>query len=174
MATTTSKSIENHQAPKLGMLAISFGEDEEILKLDEIVPIGQDLSDEFSRQPSLYAYVAMIAAQTESMWMEAKQETERVKARTDKQVRQLANATGEKITETMVSNRVILHDDVIAVEEEELSQRLQYMLMKAIVNSMEQRAQMLISLGAHLRAEADQTGMLIKDTKAALEAIKRK
>lgn len=174
MAITTSKAIENHEMPKLGMLAIVLGEDEEVLKLDDIVPIGQDLSEEFSHQSSLYAYIAMIGAQVESAWMRAKQETERTKARIDKQVRQLAAAAGEKITETMVSNRVLLHDDVIEAEEIELGQRYQYMMMKAIINSMDQRAQMLISLGAHLRAEADQTGMLIRDTKTALEAIKRK
>jgi hypothetical protein len=74
----------------------------------------------------------------------------------------------------MVSNRVILHDDVVEAEEIELGHRHQYLMMRALVNSMDQRAQMLISLGAHLRAEADQTGMLIRDTKAALEDIKRK
>jgi hypothetical protein len=158
--------------PVLGQVSIVVGDDEDILELDKIVPIGDDLSEEFSRQPSLYAYVAMLSAQAESAWGTSKQETERTKARIDKVVRDRARQNDEKVTESVVYNRVLMNDEVKEAEETEAAYRYQFLVMKAIVQSMDQRAQMLISLGAHLRAEAEQTGMIIKDTKARLDAIK--
>lgn len=170
----TSKWIEEGTKPVLGVVTVNtITGEEEVLILDKIVPIGDDLSTEFGRQPSLYAYVAMISAQVESMWLQAKRQTARVKAEADKRVRDKARALDEKVTETIVSNRVLMDDEVEEAEETELAYHYQYLLMKAIVASMDQRAQMLISLGAHLRSEAEQTGMLIRDTKARLDEARK-
>lgn len=162
--------------PVLGKLTIDMGteEPEEVtLDLDVFIPINDNLSEEFSRQPSLYAYLAMLAAQTEALYQAAKTETERVKARADKNVREEALEDNEKITEPAVAKRIILKDSVQEAEEDEANYRFQHLMMKAIVTAMEQRAQMLISLGAHLRAEADQTGMLIKDTRSRLDSLRQ-
>lgn len=158
--------------PLLGQMTISLGEEEQTLNLDEIVPISADLSDEFSRQPSLYAYVAMLSAQAEAAWAMAKRDAERERADSDQIIREEARAREEKITEGIVSSRVTLDPAVQKAEEEEAEYRYQYLLIKAVVQAMDQRAQMLISLGAHLRAEADMSGMIIRDAKSRLEAIK--
>lgn len=170
----TSTWIEGETAPKLGIVKVStFDKDEEVLLLDKIIPIDNDLSEEFSRQPSLYAYVAMIEAQVESLWYSAKRDTARAKAEADKRIRDKARAMDEKITEAVVANRMLLDDDVKNAEDSEAAYHYQYLVMKSIVASMDQRAQMLISLGAHLRAEADQTGMLIRDAKTRLDSAKQ-
>lgn len=159
--------------PLLGTVTVVIGdgEDQE-LALDELVPIEEeDLSEEFRTQPARYAYVAMLAAQAESMWNAAKQGTERTKARADDAERTAARDAQEKVTEAIIANRVLVRDDVQEAEEIEAGYRYQFLLMRAIVQSMDQRAQMLISLGAHLRAESEQTGMLIRDTKARLEEL---
>lgn len=157
--------------PLLGTVAIELGEDGvQELELDNLVPIEEDdLSEEFRTQPARYAYVAMLAAQAESLWMSAKHSTERIRAKADDEER--ADARGEKVTETMIANRVLLREDVEEAWDVEAAYRYQYLVLKAVVMSMDQRAQMLISLGAHLRAEADQTGMLIRDTKARLDQL---
>lgn len=160
--------------PFLGKLKIDLGEaGEEVLDLDNIVPIAGDLSEEFSRQPSLYAYIAMMAANAEALYGAAKAGTERTKARTDRDIRKRAKAIDEKVTENVVFNRVLMDDDVEEAEETEMAYRYQYLVLKALTNAMDQRAQMLISLGAHLRAEAEQTGMLVRETKSKLDELKR-
>lgn len=155
--------------PKLGKIQVVIGDEEETLDLDKIVPIDADLSDEFARQPSLYAYVAMLAAQCESLYRGAQASTERTKARVDQTIREDAKALQEKVTENIVEKRVMLSAEVEEAEDTEAGYRYQYLMLRAVVASLDQRAQMLISLGAHLRAESEQTGMLIRDTKARLD-----
>lgn len=160
--------------PILGDITVELGEaGQEVLHLDNIVPILGNLSEEFARQPSLYAYIAMMAAQCEALYGASKAGTERTKARADKRIRQQARTHDEKVTEGLVANRVVLDDDVEEAEEIEASYRYQYLVLKALTQAMDQRAQMLISLGAHLRAESEQTGMLIRDTKSKLDELKR-
>lgn len=161
------------EALTLGKMDVVIGEDEIVLDLDNLIPVGEDLGTEFSNQASKYAYVAMLAAQTESLYNGAKRGLERTKARIDKEVREKARLHDEKVTETVVFNRVLMSDEVEEAEDVESSYRYQYLMLRAVTSAMEMRAQMLISLGAHLRAESEQTGMLIKDTKAKLEEIKR-
>lgn len=161
--------------PVLGKLTVDLGEaGEETLNLDNIVPITGDLSEEFARQPSLYAYVAMMSANCESLYGAAKAGTERTKALTDKEVRRKAKADPTvKYTEAQIANLITLDKDVEEAEVTEAGYRYQYLVLRALTNAMDMRAQMLISLGAHIRAESEQTGMLIRDTKAKLDELKR-
>lgn len=163
--------------PLLGKLTIEHmgaEEPEEVtLDLDMFIPINDNLSEEFSRQPSLYAYLAMLAAQTDALYQAAKTETQRVRAQVDQRIREDAKDDGEKVTEAIVDKRVVLDGKVQEAEDTESNYRYQFMMMKVVVAAMEQRAQMLISLGAHLRAEADQTGMLIHDAKTHLDSLRQ-
>ncbi len=157
-------------------ITIDVGDDEEIeLALNDLVPISiEDLSQEFTDQPSLYAYIAMLSARAEGCWIDAKTHLERVYATSDKAVRRNLLSGDAKVTEAMVKAGVIGCDDYQEAQEYELTCHEQYLIMKGLTKAMDQRAQMLISLGAHLRAEADQTGMLIRDTKAMMDTIKKK
>lgn len=171
----TAHSMPPGGIPLLGRVEIDLGEDvgTEVLELDSIVPITENLSEEFARQPSLYAYIAMMTANIEALWAAAKAGSERTRARADQDIRAKAKRADEKVTEAMVANRIILDKDVIEAEEIEAAYRYQYLVLRALTSSMDQRAQMLISLGAHLRAESEQTGMLVRDTRAKLDELRQ-
>lgn len=159
--------------PELGTIEVMMWEGETTeLDLDAMVPISKDLITEFRDQASLYAYVAMMTADAEALWLEAKMETAEVKADTDKEVRQDLLQNGEKVTEDKVKAEVEVRRGYKECKRAEIDARAQMLILRAVERSLDQRAQMLISLGAHLRAEADQTGMLIKDTKETLQQIK--
>jgi len=157
--------------PELGIVELELGEEDIILDLDSIVPLSDDLTTEFSEQPALYAYVAMLAARAESTWLASKRLLDEEHARTDKEVRRDLMMDGDKVTEGRVNAEIKMRKGYLEAVDDELWFRQQYLIMRAIERSLDMRAQMLISLGAHLRAEAQQTGMLIRDTKKELEKL---
>lgn len=159
---------------KLGKYEVEVGQGPVILDLDELLLISDETSEEFKRQPSLYAYVAMLAARAEAVWLDAKRQLEDAEATCSKKVRKLLSSSDEKVTEEKVRVEIKLQKVYSDAVEYELAVHEQFLILRVLSNSMDMRAQMLISLGAQLRAEANQTGMLIKDTKVKLDAIKKR
>jgi len=157
---------------ELGTIDIDVGDGEVELDLDTIIPIQDNLSAEFSEQPSMYAYIAMLAARAEACWLTGKRELENKRAQTDQEVRRDLASGGEKFTEAKVAAEIEMREGYRNVVQYELEVHMQHLIMRALEQTMAQRAQMLISLGAHLRAEAEQTGMLIRDVKAKLDMLR--
>jgi len=161
------------KVPVLGELEIQLGEQVIVLNLDDYVPLDdQQLSREFADQAGLFAYVGILQAQAEGEWLDSKRNLDRTFAEEDMAIRKSVAASGNKVTEAGIKSMVEVSVRYQQAVEQELFYRQQHLILKAVVASMDQRAQMLISLGAHLRMEAGQTGMLINNTKAALTAVK--
>lgn len=159
---------------KLGAISLVDVEEYEIeLDLDAIVPITDDLTTEFKEQPSLYAYVAVLAARAEALWLDSKRYSEQIYAETDKEVRTDLAMSGEKTTEGRVAQEIQLRRGYRDALDNELDCHEQHLIMRALTRAMDMRAQMLISLGAHLRTEAEQTGLLINQTKAAIDKVRQ-
>lgn len=158
---------------ELGVVEIDLGNDKIELELDTIIPIGEDVSTEFRDQASLFAYIAMLAADAESLWRESKRLVEEVYAETDAIVREEYDNRGERTTEKRVEAEVQMRKGYREAIRFELNCHQQYLTMRVLQQALEMRANMLISLGAHLREEAKQTGMLIKDTKDRLDELRR-
>jgi len=160
---------------KLGDIDVVLEDGKTInLDLDDIIPIGGDLNVEFREQPSLYAYIAMLAADAESMWREAKRTVDEVYAETDKAVRDELQAYDKRITEKKVASEVEIRRGYREAVAYELACRHQYNIMNVLQESMDMRSHMLISLGAHERAEAEQTGMSISEkTKERLNELRK-
>ncbi len=143
------------------------------IDLNKYVPIDPDrLIDEFAKQPAAYAYLATLSAQVEAEYLDAKRTAERVYAETDSNVRGLLTSQGTKFTESGVKALIEQSESYRAAVDNETQARAQMLVLKAIITAMEQRAQMLISLGAHLRMEADMTGMSIKSVREKLDELK--
>lgn len=158
---------------KLGKYEVEVGQGPVELDLDDLFIISDDTTEEFKKQPSIYAYVAMLAARAEAVWLDAKRQLEDADAVASKKVRKMLSHSDEKVTEPLVRAEIILQEEYSKAVEYELAVHEQYLILKVLSNSLEQRAQMLISLGAQLRAEANQTGMLIKNTKDKLDEIRQ-
>lgn len=159
--------------PELGDIEIALENQTITLNLDELIPIGDDVSREFREQPSTYAYISMLASDAESLWREAKRLMDEVYAETDRAVREELRHSDERITEKKVEMEVETRRGYREAVRFEMDCHSQYLIMRVLQDAMEMRADMLISLGAHERAEAKQTGMAIK-VKERLNELKQK
>jgi hypothetical protein len=116
-------------------------------------------------------YVACLVADAEAEWNVAKQFVSTCKAELDQRMRAKIAARGEKTTESGIAAMVETHDDYVAAVDAEINARYQHQLLKSISSAMDMRSSMLISLGAHLRSEMDQTQMHISEFKDKLRPM---
>lgn len=168
--------MANWRRIDLGSFDVDLGDGTRDVDLDKLVPIDmENLSQEFADQPSNYAYVATLAAQAEGAWLDAKRLLELEEAEADNRARIYLSSGNDKVTEGMVHSRVIRDKSYQDMAQAEVQARALHLLMKAIVNAMDQRGEMLISLGAHARSEMNQTGMHIDtdDLKSRLSQLRR-
>lgn len=128
----------------------------------------EDLSTEFSKQPSSYARYAVQLAQAERLFGKAAAVREQMYAILDKEYRLAAQLDNKKPTEPQLKALIEMDEDFVAVLEDELNAKYNYKVLKAIVDSWYMRADMLVSLGAHTRHEMDMVGMHINDMDAAV------
>lgn len=133
---------------------------EHVYNTNELLRIDQtSLSDEFAGQAARYGYFAAIAAGAETMYRAAKRRAEVVYAEADEEIRREFAESGKKVTEAVVKAAIMLDEDYCEAVEQELDLLYNYKLLQALVNAFEQRANMLQSLGAHVRHEYDMTDM---------------
>jgi hypothetical protein len=122
-----------------------------------------DISGEYMRQPALYAYFAVACADAERIQSKAEFNKDRAYAAADMLVRQQMEMNGQKTTEALIRSMAIDNEDYIKSVDAEVNARYNYKLLKALSSVLEQRAQMLISLGSQLRHEESTTGMAIRE-----------
>jgi len=133
----------------------------------------EDLTTEFAEQASLLAYVSTLAAEAEAEWGYVKRELEEVQARIYADVREdLLSVPGDKVTEAKINSEVVRTKGYIEAVEAEIEAKMQYRILRGLVDAMSQRGSMLQSLGAQLRAELDQTGMVTRELKDLLSDVK--
>ena len=99
-----------------------------------------DLPEEWLRQPALYMQYSELAAQAGKERDQAKENLDVVKAEVDAHVRTYPDLYGiAKITETQVSNAVIVSDKYREAQQLLTDANLNYSLMQAAVRAFEQR-----------------------------------
>ena len=161
-------------AVELGVISIELDGQDIDLDLQSILPVDEDsLSREFANQASLYAYIAMLSARAEAMNLDARDTKDRIYAQMDKRARLSLKERRESFTEAKVKAVVLTSVDYQDACDYLISCRETMLMLKSLVTAMEQRASMLQSLGAHVRHEAEQTGMIIRDARAKLEATRK-
>lgn len=134
-----------------------------------------DLSKEFMQQASMYAYFATAQADAEYQANMAELDKEQEEAAADSEFRIQLEMTGKKYTEAVVKG-LIVRDDVVFEKTKKLNDaRYQQKLLKAICSALEMRAQMLQSLGSHLRHEYEQIGLTTKENqfRSELESVRK-
>ena len=144
----------------------------EDLKIDPM-----NINENFCSQPALYAYWATIAAQAKALVDKKKAELDRADdylkktlvGELDAEVRQQMEVDGEKITEGKVTNAIYKHtryveqqEKIYALRDELLNLQQQWTVLDIAKESMNQRKDMLISLGANLRQETTNTELALK------------
>jgi len=122
-----------------------------------------DITSEFMRQPALYAYFAAATAAAERASGRAEFKKDQEYAISDMASREQMERNGQKYTEAVIRSMALADQVYTDAVESELTAKYDYKLLKALTSALEQRAQMLISIGSQLRHEESTTGMAIRD-----------
>ena len=143
----------------IGGKDVSVGD---LLSIDET-----DLSSEYAAQAARFAYVAVLKAQAKREWGEAE------RTRKEDEAKAFVNyksdpeqiPTGSKtVTDGFAKQLVDSDAQVNELRQEEIEAEYGYRVLEALSDALGQRAQMLISLGADLRQEMDQTSMHLNES----------
>ena len=134
--------------------------------IDEICQINQDdITSDMVRQASLYGFFSNMLSRQEWETIKAKAMMEQTYGQADEIYRAEILTSGEKLREAAVKGMVINDEDYIEAESKhQHAVYLQSVLMN-ICRTLSMKSDMLISLGAQLRAELHMTGMKTKEKK---------
>ena len=129
-----------------------------------------DINQDFCEQPAKFAWWATVAVQAQALVDRKKMEVDKqddyirktLVGELDTEVRQEMEMNGEKATETRVTNRIYVHERYKAevaklydLKEELLELQQKSALLNVAKDAMVQRKDALISLGAQLRLEGN-------------------
>lgn len=120
-----------------------------------------DISEAFRTQASVYAVYAVAAAKLEAAVSKAKDEVKQIEAEAYIQYREEMTENGTKFTEAMLSQMVLLDEEVIAAKDRYSNLLETHLVYNSFVWALKQRADMLVSLGLLLRSEMAMTGLNI-------------
>lgn len=138
------------------------GNIQDIVKINEAT-----LTDEFTRQPSVYAWFATLAEIAAAQVEKTKFDLSVTRAKLDSIKRaDLANE-GKKVTESMVEAAITTDVKIMALTEELIDGGRQLGILKALVRALDQRKDMLIQLGSTKRQE-----MVLSDFGVDLKKVK--
>lgn len=138
----------------------------------------ENLNTDFCEQPAKYAYWATVAAQARALVDSKKADVERCEdylkktlvGELDTEVRRDLEMEGEKVTEAKVTNGIYVHEKYRAeqqklydLKDELLKLQSELAVLDIAREAMNQRKDMLISLGAQMRQEGSNAELLIKE-----------
>ena len=141
----------------------------------------ENINECFIEQPAKYAYWATVAAQAQSLVDHKKLEVDKQEeylkktliGELDTEVRQELEMNGERVTETKVTNGIYVHPRYLEHQEIlfELRQELLDLqenstILNIAKDSMMQRKDVLISLGANMRNEGTNLDLSMKKATA--------
>lgn len=136
----------------------------------------EDLSKEFSSQASLYVFFATLVPWAEKIEAMLDLVKDQEYASADEAFREELTQKGEKYTETVIKNLVTRDEGFVKAFEKHAMAKYDVNLLKAVTRAFEQRADMLVSLGAHQRHEWEMTGLnskVVSETDLNVEDVKR-
>lgn len=161
-------------------LDVSVELGDRIIHSKELLDINEaDLSTEYAAQASRFAYVAVLAAEAKALWAEAE------RRRKDEEALAFAEYKNNpanipdgsrSVTDGFAGQLVQADETCNELRKEENEAERKYRVLSALSDALEMRASMLITLGADLRAERDQTGLktLENPSDSVKEHLRRK
>lgn len=128
-----------------------------------------NLSDEFSKQPSHYAYVAILVSKADSVVKMCKIELEEAQAKIYDAVRTAFEMEHKKATEATIESKVAINPDVMTCKRKLLKAQEDYSLLKSMEDAFRTRTDMLIQIGLRQRIEIENGELTIKSRKPSKE-----
>lgn len=137
------------------------GKEKKIIDLDELFDIDEtNLTKEYAKQASTYAYYGTLynIADRSVMEMDAKKDSTYAEI----ELAYRDELKEDKPTEGRIKSMVLTDEGYAEVLGKYAFAVYRKNTLKTIMDALKMRADMMISMGAHLRAEYDQTGMNMK------------
>jgi hypothetical protein len=122
-----------------------------------------DLDPHFQRQAGLTYFYATLAAKAERQHADFKLRLEMAEAKVATNVRESAQAAGEKLTADMVKERVRLHPHVYAMERALNEAREVELSLKGAYQAIRDRKDMLVAAGLRDRDERNAHARIMAD-----------
>jgi hypothetical protein len=139
-------------------LAIEVGGKDFKGNLREVVQINEAvLTDEFIKQPSLYAWFGALMEFASAEAETQKMNLNILRANLDAEKRSIFAAANKKATEAMVSAAIDVDESYIKGQTALIEADRQYGILKAIVRALDQRCTMLVQIGSTKRQEMAMT-----------------
>ena len=130
---------------------------ESLFEVDEV-----DIDTEYREQSALYAYFIVQEAYAERDHSEVVAEKDLVHAELDEHYRRLLKANDSKTTENAIESSIIQDAAYGKILMDVIRAKQHWSILKGITKALEQRASMLVSMGAHRRAEFNMTNMTVR------------
>ena len=131
-----------------------------------------DLNSEFAEHSAVFAFYATAFELAKEHEARCKAEKEATYAKADIWVRNQANNAEKKLTEKMVENMAMIQQEYIDAQNKHITAARNVGLLKAAVDALSTKKDMLISLGAMIRAEGDSTISINKKLENAKSIMK--
>lgn len=156
--------------------------------VDDLKINSEDLNEGFMDQPAKYAYWATVASQAQQLVDKKKLEVDRQEeylkktlvGELDEEVRQELEMNGERITESKVTNNIYIHprysdnlNVLYDLKQELLDLQGKYAALNIAKDAMNQRKDMLISLGAQMRNENANMDLIIKKANSVISSNRK-
>jgi len=119
-----------------------------------------NLTREYAKQAALYAYYGKLYNDADRAFMRAEASKDALYAELDIAYRE--ELKDEKTTEGKIKSMVITDEQYTKSVNNVIYCQYRRNTLRTILDALKMRADMMISMGAHLRAEYDQTGMTMK------------
>jgi hypothetical protein len=111
------------------------------------------LQEEYIRLPSDFAYFSELNAEAKRMFALSKVDRDITRSRLRMVARETLEASGKRATESMVDAAVELDPVWLEVKTKEIELEANAVRIHGVLESLRTKRDMLISLGAHTRAE---------------------
>jgi len=132
--------------------------------LNELFAIDETaITIDMATHSAKHGRIAVLLARAERYKALKKQQMEVEYAAADDSIRDEYNDDGKRYTESVIKAAVMLDEEYKMYTREYNDANNVVTVLKHILNAMKTKGDMLISIGAQLRAEMSMTGMVIKD-----------
>ena len=117
-----------------------------------------NIADQLAEQSALYARWGQLSEEAAILHDKSKRQRDLVVAELDEDIRRQARKDGEKTTEALIKNRILMEPDYQAAEDMVEDRRRAASYTKLIQRALEMRLQGLIAINNRDRAEMHMSG----------------
>lgn len=142
------------------LISVHVGGSKKTLNLSKYVEINEgDISEEFAKQAAIQAWIGSLYEQAQSSYRTAEIDFEAYEASLSNSIRAKADTDGSKLTEAKLQAMILSSPAHLKLRHTLNEIRSEVDQLKIALRAIEEKGNMLVSLGAQKRQELSATGM---------------